>query len=480
MVASQYVWIGIAVGVFFAGIGIGYAVFQSSNQPNITATPDVQTELEKYKIAERLAAEHLKTFDELDFDVFTNQKWERLHESHSQDIIVHWPDGRKTEGIETHIEDLKAMFVFAPDTRIQEHPIRIASGEWTSVIGVMEGTFTEPMPLPDGRSIPPTGKPFKLMMATVGHWKDGVMDEEYLFWDNQAFMNQIGLGQATDSSQGVFANTLSYTKQPVSIDPQKGYSIVEIADGIYWLVGSGYQTMFLTTGEGVIVIDAPQPIGEKYIEAIGEVTDEPITHMIYSHHHQDHTGAAGQIFPSDITYVAHQETADVLAQENDPNRPIPTVTFDDTYTLSVGDQTLELYYVGNYHSNGDIAIYAPKQKVAMVVDLLRPGITPWKAFAATPDINQYLKTHDTLVEDFDFDVLVSGHTQILATKEHIKTNKQFTLDVMENARKALQMSDSDAVQTCVDTTIQQWEGKLGNLDEFMVEHCTTMINYVSQ
>jgi len=137
--------------------------------------------------------QNLATFDELDFDVFTNQKWDRLSESHSDNIIVHWPDGSQTEGIERHIEDLKAMFVYAPDTRIQEHPIKIASGNWTSVVGVMEGTFTEPMTLPDGTVIPPTGKNFKLEMVTVGHWNNGVMDEEYLFWDNLAFMKQIGL-----------------------------------------------------------------------------------------------------------------------------------------------------------------------------------------------------------------------------------------------------------------------------------------------
>ena len=185
--------IGIAMATFFAGLGISYAVFQGSSQPEMTTS--AQTELERYQTAERLATEHIKTFDNLDFDVFTNQKWDRLKESHSQDVIVHWPDGHKTEGIERHIEDLKAMFVYAPDTRIQEHPIRIASGEWTSVIGVMEGTFTNPMPIGDGKTIPPTGKAFKLVMCTVGHWKDGVMDEEYLFWDNQAFMKQIGLSQ---------------------------------------------------------------------------------------------------------------------------------------------------------------------------------------------------------------------------------------------------------------------------------------------
>ncbi|WP_223645151.1 ester cyclase [Corallococcus sp. EGB] len=57
----------------------------------------------------------------------------------------------------------------------------------------MEGTYTQPMPLPDGSSIAPTGKSFKLIMNTVGHWKDGVMTEEYLFWDNPSYMQQLGL-----------------------------------------------------------------------------------------------------------------------------------------------------------------------------------------------------------------------------------------------------------------------------------------------
>ena len=70
-----------------------------------------------------------------------------------------------------------------------------ASGDYTAVTGVFEGTFTQPMPIGNGKTIKPTGKAFKLPMCTVGHWKGGVMDVEYLFWDNQAFMKQVGLAQ---------------------------------------------------------------------------------------------------------------------------------------------------------------------------------------------------------------------------------------------------------------------------------------------
>jgi SnoaL-like polyketide cyclase len=140
---------------------------------------------------------NLITFDTLDYTVFSNQEWTRLHESHSKDVKVNWPDGHFTTGIEKHIADLSAMFVYAPDTRIKQHPIRFANstGEWTCVTGVFEGTFTKPMPLGNGKFIQPTGKAFKMPMCTVGHWKDGVMFEESLFWDNQTYMNQIGLGK---------------------------------------------------------------------------------------------------------------------------------------------------------------------------------------------------------------------------------------------------------------------------------------------
>ena len=137
---------------------------------------------------------NLKTFDTLDFDVFTNQKWDRLKESHAPNIKVYWPDGHFTVGLARHTEDLKQLFVYAPDTRINEHPIRFGSGNQTAVTGVFEGTFTKPMPDGKGGFIQPTGKAFRIPMATIGIWKGGLMVEEHLFWDNKTYLDQIGLG----------------------------------------------------------------------------------------------------------------------------------------------------------------------------------------------------------------------------------------------------------------------------------------------
>jgi len=109
---------------------------------------------------------------------------------------VYFPYGKVTTGLyPEHIDMLTPMFVFAPDTKIKTHPIKFGSGDWTCVVGEMEGTFSRPMPMGNGKTIPPTNKKFRLAMATIGLWKDGKMTEEHLFWDNQAFMKQIGKGQ---------------------------------------------------------------------------------------------------------------------------------------------------------------------------------------------------------------------------------------------------------------------------------------------
>jgi len=166
--------------------------------PNVTVSGQTPAERPQFpspkpEVQPPAVEANLKTFDVLDFDVFSNQKWDRLQESHAQDIIVTWPDGHETRGIDKHIEDLKALFVYAPGITIKVHPIRFGSGTWTAVTGVMTGTFTRPMPLPDGTSIPPTGKRFAIGMVTIGHWVNGRMDHEWLFWDSGDFMKQLGL-----------------------------------------------------------------------------------------------------------------------------------------------------------------------------------------------------------------------------------------------------------------------------------------------
>jgi hypothetical protein len=182
------------------GLIVSFGILQSCQSSTSTTTDQTTENIDSLRnMAIELAASndtiasHLRTFDTLDYEVFSNQQWHRFKESHAQNIKVYWPDGHLTEGLDVHLEDMKKLFVHAPDTRIKEHPIKFGSGNYTAVTGVFEGTFTKPMPIGNGKFIQPTGKAFKMPMATVGIWENGVMKEEHLFWDNQTYAKQIGL-----------------------------------------------------------------------------------------------------------------------------------------------------------------------------------------------------------------------------------------------------------------------------------------------
>jgi len=184
-------WLLIIAIIIFAGC----ATNEEKTSVTNSEIESLRNQITELTGGTEMISKNLVTFDTLDFTVFSSQEWTRLHESHADNIKVNWPDGHFTTGIERHIADLKAMFIYAPNTSIKQHPVRFGSGNMTCVTGVMTGTFSAPMPIGVGKFIQPTGKSFLLPMCTVGIWKNGEMIEESLFWDNQSYMNQIGLGK---------------------------------------------------------------------------------------------------------------------------------------------------------------------------------------------------------------------------------------------------------------------------------------------
>ncbi|MBO9691685.1 ester cyclase [Chryseobacterium sp.] len=168
---------------------------KSVNNTSATEADSLRKQIKEILASQKIVDQNITKFDTLDFNVFSRRDWSRFHESHANDIKVHFPDGHITTGLDIHIKDMEAMFVYAPDTRITAHPIKLGSGNITAVTGIMEGTFTKPMPIGNGKVIQPTGKAFKIPMATFGIWKDGVMTEEYLYWDNKTYMDQMGIGK---------------------------------------------------------------------------------------------------------------------------------------------------------------------------------------------------------------------------------------------------------------------------------------------
>jgi glyoxylase-like metal-dependent hydrolase (beta-lactamase superfamily II) len=90
-----------------------------------------------------------------------------------------------------------------------------------------------------------------------------------------------------------------------SVDPAKGYRLQRLGRNLYMVTENAYQSMFLVYESGVVVVDAPPTYAALIPKAIAEVTDKPITHIIYSHSHADHIGGTGHLGGRPII-IAHE------------------------------------------------------------------------------------------------------------------------------------------------------------------------------
>ena len=160
---------------------------------------------------------------------------------------------------------------------------------------------------------------------------------------------------------GKYIDVPASAKGP-AVDPAKGYRRQDLGKGLYMVTDGVYQSMFLVYENGVVVIDAPPSYAAGIPKAIAEVTDKPVTHVVYSHMHTDHIAGVGALGGKPVI-IAHEETLRLLRRAADPRRPLPTVTFADRYTLRAGSQVLELSYHGNGHVPGNTFISAPAQRV---------------------------------------------------------------------------------------------------------------------
>ncbi len=288
------------------------------------------------------------------------------------------------------------------------------------------------------------------------------------------------------------------------VDPTKGYLVSELKPSVYLLTDGIWQSIFVTTGKGVILLDAPETLGPNIIKAVRETTEEPIKLLVYTHAHVDHIG--GSKYLKDIhklKILASDSVAHFLKEKQDPRRLIPTKTFDDHYTIKMGHAKIKLEQYANYHSNeGDLFVYMPHQKLLMVIDSLAPGYVPFMGFDLTSNFHEYLKLFDNILA-YKFDVFVGGHLSHTGTREDVLTAKDYAFDVYQTTKRIHQNTDLLAVMAnaadrigwdnkyllfkvfldkvineCTNEIEKRWLDKLAGVDVWATSHCRTALIYV--
>jgi glyoxylase-like metal-dependent hydrolase (beta-lactamase superfamily II) len=287
------------------------------------------------------------------------------------------------------------------------------------------------------------------------------------------------------------------------VDPQKGYLVKQLKPDVYLITDGGYQSLFVTTGKGVILLDAPPSYGSKIVRAVSEVTSEPVVELVYSHSHLDHISGAVDVLKEvpNLRIMAEEGVAEFLREKNDPRRPVPAETFKDHYTLTMGSATIEMKH-GHWHSNeGDLYIYLSAKKVLMAIDTLPPGYAQFQDFDLTADFRDYLAMFDKLLA-YDFDVLVGGHLGFPGTRSDVELAKEYTIDVYRTIKRIHDGTDQMKVisqaaakygwdnkmalfrslldpmlDECARQIVDRWSNRLASVDVYARTHCHTALVY---
>jgi glyoxylase-like metal-dependent hydrolase (beta-lactamase superfamily II) len=262
---------------------------------------------------------------------------------------------------------------------------------------------------------------------------------------------QIAAAMATLCAVALNAPALAQSPPPFATTKVEG------TDNVYIFRNGNHQSMFVVTKAGVIATD---PIaygrptgGQTYLDEIKKVTNQPVKYLIYSHHHYDHIAGGKAFKDAGARIIAHKNVKAHLAPLGDPNTVLPDESFDGKKTITLGGTTVELLYLGPNHSDSNIAILLPKEKIVFVVDTIPVGTFPGRGM-----IDFYPIESEAFIKKvvaLDWNRLIPGHPGQPGGRLGTKQDAQNVLALYQEASAELKKMGQDG--KCWDTAEKEFK-----------------------
>jgi len=198
--------------------------------------------------------------------------------------------------------------------------------------------------------------------------------------------------------------------------PPRAVLVTEkIKDDLYVIIGNGGNVAFLVTDEGVILIDDKYDQDHDAILAqVKAVTNQPVKYVFNTHYHSDHSGGNAK-FLSSAEIISHKNSRTNILEHKqsnaEPNMQPARIVFSEETSLFLGGKEVRARYFGRGHTNGDIVIYFPADRVIHTGDLMA-GVTPLIDYSGGGSIVEITKTLDGAMAAFDFDTVIPGHGKV--------------------------------------------------------------------
>ena len=165
--------------------------------------------------------------------------------------------------------------------------------------------------------------------------------------------------------------------------------INQVNNGTYMLVGKGGNIGLSFGDDGVLLIDSQfEELTDKILSSINQITDKPVRFVINTHWHQDHTGGNENLVKNGANIIAHENVRERLSTEQfvdflnreykpSPVNALPTITYNESITLYVNDDQIDIYHIPHSHTDGDSIIYFNKNNVIHIGDIFVNGRYPF-------------------------------------------------------------------------------------------------------
>jgi glyoxylase-like metal-dependent hydrolase (beta-lactamase superfamily II) len=234
----------------------------------------------------------------------------------------------------------------------------------------------------------------------------------------------------------------------------------------------GGNTVVWVTANGVVVVDTKLAgWGGELLSTIKTVTDKPVTTIINTHTHYDHTGSNTE-FPANIEFVVHENTKANLAKETcapvincqsfkgDNAKYLPKKTFKDKMSLFSGKDQIDLYYFGVGHTNGDAWVVFPAVRFVHVGDMCASKSPPFIDRGSGGSMVSFPTTLSKAIAGIkNVDNVVGGHQDIFPFKE-LEDYQHFTQDILTGAQTAMKGGKTvDEAVATITPTLEKYKDK---------------------
>ena len=164
-----------------------------------------------------------------------------------------------------------------------------------------------------------------------------------------------------------------YAQAQFGSEPAK-LEVIKVRDDIYVIsnVAVPGLTTALVTNDGVLLVDDKFEIDhDSIIAALKTVTNQPVKYVINTHYHPDHSGGNAKLQALGTLAVASIEARASMVAASQPGQP--NITVGNQAALHIGGKTVEIHKVGRAHTNGDVVVLFPEQRVLAAGDIFANG-----------------------------------------------------------------------------------------------------------